>query len=625
MTKPFERLGQKDDFTKKLNELNRTSFPFYNDNANYNTNSKSFYDYLARLSSLFQTLATRIWDYDEELAQRFEEWDKLIEKFPENVEKLLIEWLEDGTLEHIINVNIFKDLNKKIDDLTDKYNKKFNRFIINIDEFDGSDCEKINKALIMAHVVGGATVFVPARTYKLTCELVMYENTTLYCEKGAVLERHHTGYMLLNGVRGARYSQYNGNGNIAIINGVWDGKAQLELGGKGSNIAIAHADGVHIEGVEVINANSHSIELNSSRHVVIENSKFLGQLGSLTFVEAIQLDLSTEGGFGAFGEFDNTPCENVTIQNNVFGASKELPAVTRGIGTHSTRIGVLFNDIKVLNNEFINLRDFAIQFLCYKDSVIEGNMFYGCTGGVILYSSNPDNANHILDKYNQITTEVQPCSYITVSRNTFERITGKQVLYNYGREKSRNNNIYFKDNVVKNCTDNSGNIMMICSNDCKIDGNSVTRVNNFAIYCRNMTNVSVDNNNIEHTGNYSGIRIMEICRYITVRNNHIKRVGGNAINILTDVYSIIVAGNMIAGCNGLGEEYDAIYIHSTGGYINVNNNIMRILSGYQYESAIYITNTIDNGVRLGNVAQKGKNSEVYRTANIIDNGDVVVS
>lgn len=625
MTKPFRRIGDFDTFINRLHETNRTSAPFYNDDANYNTNSKSFYDYLGRLQKLFETLASRIWEYDEELAQRFEEWDKLIQQFPENVEKLLIEWLEDGTLEKIINENIFRDLNNKIDNLKDRYDKKFNRFIINIDEFEGSDCVKINQALIMANVLGGATVFVPARTYKLTCELVMYGNTTLYCEKGAVLERHHSGYMLLNGVRGKSYSKYNGNGNIAIYNGVWDGKAQLELGGKGSNIAIAHADGVHIEGVEVINANSHSIELNSSRNVLIENSKFLGQLGSLQYVEGIQLDLSTEGGFGAFGEFDNTPCENVTIQNNVFGASDDLPALSRGIGTHSTRIGVLFNNVKILNNEFNGLRDFSIQLLCYKDSLIEGNMFYKCTGGVIIYSSNPDNASHILDKYNQITTAVQPCSYITVSRNTFEQIEGKQVLYNYGREKSRNNNIFFKDNVVKNCVDNSGNIMMIFSNDCKIDGNSVTRVNKFAIYCRNMVNVSIDNNNIEETGNYTGIRVFEACRYITVRNNHIKRVGGNAINIITDVYSIIVAGNMIAGCNGLGKEYDAIYIHSTGGYINVNNNIMRILSGYQYESAIYITQTINNGVRLGNLAQKGKNTEVYRTANIIDKGDVVVS
>lgn len=89
--------------------------PYYDFDTDYTTNSPSYYDYLAKLKPLIQILAERIYDYDKELAKRFEEWDELIKKFPENVEKLLIEWLEDGTLEKIINENIFKDLNDKID------------------------------------------------------------------------------------------------------------------------------------------------------------------------------------------------------------------------------------------------------------------------------------------------------------------------------------------------------------------------------------------------------------------------------------------------------------------------------------------------------------------------------
>lgn len=93
----------------------RQSYPFYTDNADYNTNSKSYYDDLARKNKLIEILAKRIWEYDEELAKRFEEWDKNLEEFPEDVEKLLIEWLENGTLEDIINDNIFNNLNNKID------------------------------------------------------------------------------------------------------------------------------------------------------------------------------------------------------------------------------------------------------------------------------------------------------------------------------------------------------------------------------------------------------------------------------------------------------------------------------------------------------------------------------
>lgn len=110
--------------------------PFYSNHADYNTNAKSYYDDLGRKASLFEELANRIWYYDEELAKRFEEWDKLIEHFPEDVKALLEKWLQDGTLDDIINKEIFKDLNDLIDALSErvtqneddiKYLKKFER------------------------------------------------------------------------------------------------------------------------------------------------------------------------------------------------------------------------------------------------------------------------------------------------------------------------------------------------------------------------------------------------------------------------------------------------------------------------------------------------------------------
>ena len=137
MTKPFRRIGDFNTFINSLNKPNRTSAPFYSDDANYNTNSKSYYDYLGRLQKLFETLASRIWEYDEELAQRFEEWDALIERFPEDVEKLLIEWLKDGTLQDIINKNIFAELNNDINALK--------LAIIELKKYDAKQDENINK------------------------------------------------------------------------------------------------------------------------------------------------------------------------------------------------------------------------------------------------------------------------------------------------------------------------------------------------------------------------------------------------------------------------------------------------------------------------------------------------
>lgn len=129
--KEFKRLEPYEEFEKRIYNGNNDSVPFYDNRADYNTNSNSYYDDLARKTHLIRILAKRIWEYDEELAKRFEEWDKNLEEFPKEVEKLLIKWLDDGTLDDIINKNIFKDLNKDIrgikeiiSELKDKDNKQ---------------------------------------------------------------------------------------------------------------------------------------------------------------------------------------------------------------------------------------------------------------------------------------------------------------------------------------------------------------------------------------------------------------------------------------------------------------------------------------------------------------------
>lgn len=174
--------------SKNKIDRGRRRAPFYDDNADYNTNSKSYYDDLARKEKLFQILAKRIWEYDEELAKRFEEWDKNLEEFPEDVKKLLEKWLKDGTLADIINKEIFKDLNdlikalsidvakntndikelEKLDYKTRKllYQKKaMNLDLGNPDNplFDGS--EKANQGMAYIKYKGKEYLFLLSRVY----------------------------------------------------------------------------------------------------------------------------------------------------------------------------------------------------------------------------------------------------------------------------------------------------------------------------------------------------------------------------------------------------------------------------------------------------------------------------
>ncbi|MGO3094465.1 MAG: phage baseplate protein [Staphylococcus saprophyticus] len=111
------------NFIEKMKNDKRTRTPFYDDNADYNTNSKSYYDDLARKAKVIELLTQRVWQYDEELRKRFERWDKLMDQFPEVAEQLFREWLRDGTIEKIIReeLEVFKDEVRELFDDIDEY------------------------------------------------------------------------------------------------------------------------------------------------------------------------------------------------------------------------------------------------------------------------------------------------------------------------------------------------------------------------------------------------------------------------------------------------------------------------------------------------------------------------
>src|SRR5699024_5063674 len=132
-------------------------FPTYPDDADYTTNAPSYYDDLARKNKLIKELAERIGFYDIELEKHFKEvqeiLDKVIEKigegFNEEIYILLEKWVEDGTLDFIINEtlmnkkadityvdqifnNLEKYLNEEIDNMNDKLENELKEKIDNL-------------------------------------------------------------------------------------------------------------------------------------------------------------------------------------------------------------------------------------------------------------------------------------------------------------------------------------------------------------------------------------------------------------------------------------------------------------------------------------------------------------
>lgn len=95
----FEPLEEFNTKISNVQNRKRTRQPFYDDNADYNTNSKSYYDYLARNQKLFELLADRIWEYDGSIEDALDDWDKNLEEFPHEVYKILEKWLDEGKID----------------------------------------------------------------------------------------------------------------------------------------------------------------------------------------------------------------------------------------------------------------------------------------------------------------------------------------------------------------------------------------------------------------------------------------------------------------------------------------------------------------------------------------------
>ena len=85
-------------------------YPRYPDDGDYQTNSPSYYEDLARKQKLIQLLAEKIWDYDDEIKEYFKRWEDNLANINREVIEMMIIWFDDGTLDEILNEEL---LNQK--------------------------------------------------------------------------------------------------------------------------------------------------------------------------------------------------------------------------------------------------------------------------------------------------------------------------------------------------------------------------------------------------------------------------------------------------------------------------------------------------------------------------------
>lgn len=193
-------------------------YPWYNQDADYQTNAKSYMDYLARTNKFMGVLVEDYEVFKELLLEEFKQFQqdtsKTIDQFNDrldNIKQEMIDffnqWLEDGVLDQVINQDI---LNRKPDrtEMTALFNQVDERMTDNLSNLntrainvlhapegldsavgDGvtDDAPALNALINYLGEQGGGELIFPNQTYALSSPLMINHDRVLLSGKRAEL------------------------------------------------------------------------------------------------------------------------------------------------------------------------------------------------------------------------------------------------------------------------------------------------------------------------------------------------------------------------------------------------------------------------------------------------------
>lgn len=292
-------------------------------------------------------------------------------------------------------------------------------------------------------------VYIPAGTYYIGYELVIYGHTTLTLHEDAVLRRMSPFAMLKNGKRNAHFKGYDGHSYITVRGGTFDQYGHV-LNFNNSIMSLGHAREILIEDVTFKNVvQGHAIDACGIDGFEVRNCKFLGfrdDDGSRAFSEAVQIDLQLENSFPKFGDYDGTPTKNVIITGCYFGNSGDpmMKPWNRAIGSHASRYEIYYENIFIENNTFDQMGDYALTFLKSKVLRITNNTFNNCEGGVRYLAVNKGKYSYDADG---IDHGVQAGEMTMIDHNHFHSINSKYAILFQSFEGVHNKDIFIINNT----------------------------------------------------------------------------------------------------------------------------------------------------------------------------------
>lgn len=401
-------------------------------------------------------------------------------------------------------------------------------------------------------------VFAPAGVYLLTSALEIGSNTTLRASPEATFRRGASyDSMLINKSDGTT-GEYGAASNISVIGGTWDANG-TNYATQVTVLAFGHASDILISDVTVQGVYSwHEVELNAVKRVRVQRCTFKDFVVGSRQSECIQIDIATAAGFPFFGPYDNTPCEDITIE-----ACHFLGPQSRAIGTHTSASGVRHRNITIRGNLIEDCADEAIRFVNWERVFIADNIIRDCYFGIL---GTHDNATI--------------CSGFIVRGNTFSDWSTKgnassRAIFFQGASGTR----AFSDGIISGnridgvtahgITVDYGDFWQIDGNTV-LDAGSATYPTSYAIGLWFGENCAIRNNLIQEAYHYA--IVLNGGSSNAVVGNAIRRAGSRGIQLQSSPSYCLVASNLVEECfranAGRGIYLDgASYCNVTGNHV----------------------------------------------------------
>ncbi|WP_053220309.1 glycosyl hydrolase family 28-related protein [Virgibacillus senegalensis] len=470
------------------------------------------------------------------------------------------------------------------------------------------DAVVIQAALDEANrVKSGITVWIPEGTYRLEKTLYVSSKTHVIAAPGTRLVKDHNGYLVTNGRPEESFEKYSGHSDIVIEGGIWDfnGTKRKVMH---NCFAFGHGDNITLEGMEIRDvAGAHAVEICGCRNVRISNCRFLGFIntGGRNFSEAVQIDLmKAKWVFSAFGAYDQTPCDNVWISGCYFGSSGTDGSQVwpRGIGSHSSTIGVWHQNIKVQNNVFEGLTMQAVRGYSWRNVQIQHNQMISCGAGIEAASPILSDAKDTKNIFGKQTGGSQPCENIQIVHNTITGgLTYHHGIHLAGERSGVLANVLISGNIISDPVQGSAfsGISIRHGQTVNVTNNILGQIKGTSIAVEVGSRIVLNNNMITFAWG-DGISVSDHVVGVDLKNNFLQYIWRNGIVISGNVGQVVILGNTIYGVNGEGSKTYPITAKLANEMIISMNVYKNEGKKYHSDKALHIASSCRNVWENGN-------------------------